>query len=84
MEAGIDSHLWSRSPTVPQISEEQLTRWAESCLRMNHLGTLIQRELKASKENARAGELGNFLTSFLSMGHESLLAMLNQRNEFSN
>jgi hypothetical protein len=57
MEAGIDSHLWSRSPTVPQISEEQLTRWAESCLRMNHLGTLIQRELKASKENARAIDL---------------------------
>jgi hypothetical protein len=40
-----------------QISEELLTRWAESCLYMNHLGTLIQRELSPSKENARAIDL---------------------------
>jgi hypothetical protein len=40
-----------------QISEELLTRWAESCLHMNHLGTLIQRELSPGKENARAIDL---------------------------
>jgi hypothetical protein len=42
---------------VRQISEELLTRWAESCLHMNHLGTLIQRELPASEKNARAIDL---------------------------
>ena len=29
-----------------EISEDTLTRWADTCLRMNHLGTLIQRELE--------------------------------------
>jgi hypothetical protein len=42
---------------VRQISEKLLTRWAESCLHMNHLGTLIQRELPASENNARAIDL---------------------------
>jgi hypothetical protein len=28
------------------ISQQTLTRWAEACLSMNHLGTLVQRELK--------------------------------------
>ena len=42
---------------MEQISEEQLTRWAESCLHMNHLGTLIQRELPATPEHARAIDL---------------------------
>ncbi len=42
---------------MQQISEEQLTRWAESCLHMNRLSTLIQRELPPSKENARAIDL---------------------------
>jgi hypothetical protein len=36
------------------VSEELLTQWAESCLHMNHLGTLVQRELKPTLENARA------------------------------
>jgi hypothetical protein len=40
-----------------QVSEELLTRWAESCLHMNHLGTLVQRELLPNKQNARAIEL---------------------------
>jgi hypothetical protein len=40
-----------------QVSEELLTRWAESCLHMNHLGTLIQRELPATEKNARAIDL---------------------------
>jgi hypothetical protein len=37
-----------------EISEDQLTQWSESCLRMNHLGTLVQRELAPTKEHARA------------------------------
>jgi len=28
------------------ISEDQLTRWATSCLRINHLNTLTQREIR--------------------------------------
>jgi len=30
-----------------EISEDQLTKWADHCLRMNHLGTLVQREIAA-------------------------------------
>ena len=33
-------------PTIA-VPEATLTRWAETCLHMNHLGTLIQRELQA-------------------------------------
>ena len=40
-----------------QIPEELLTRRAESCLHMDHLGTLIQRELLPNKHNARAIDL---------------------------
>lgn len=32
---------------APSISTEQLTRWADSCLRINHLNTLVQREIAA-------------------------------------
>jgi DnaJ domain len=39
------------------ISEEQLSEWALGCLHMNHLGTLVQRELKPTLEHARALEL---------------------------
>lgn len=39
------------------IPKAMLTRWAESCLQMNHHGTLIQRELRPTSENARAIEL---------------------------
>ena len=38
------------------VSIEQLTRWAESCLSINHLNTLVQREIAASA-HARAAEL---------------------------
>lgn len=38
------------------VSIEQLTAWAESCIAMNHLGTLVQRELEAG-DTARASEL---------------------------
>jgi hypothetical protein len=40
-----------------QISRELLTRWADSCLRMNHLGTLIKRELGEQKGSERALDL---------------------------
>lgn len=30
------------------ISSEQLTRWADSCPRINHLKTLVQREIAAN------------------------------------
>jgi hypothetical protein len=38
------------------VSAAKLTEWAESCLRMNHLGTLVQREIDA-KNFIRAREL---------------------------
>lgn len=39
------------------ISEELLSQWALSCIHMNHLGTLVQRELKPTLQHARAIEL---------------------------
>ena len=39
-----------------EIAKQQLTEWAESCLSMNHLNTLVQREIDA-KSLARAREL---------------------------
>ena len=32
-----------------QISQRQLTEWAESCLRINHLNTLVQREVDGGR-----------------------------------
>jgi hypothetical protein len=29
------------------VSQDELTRWAEACLRINHLNTLVQREIAA-------------------------------------
>ena len=40
-----------------RIPMEVLTRWAETCLHMNHLGTLIQRELAPTQEHERAIDL---------------------------
>ena len=41
------------SPGDP-ISQDELTRWAEACLRINHLNTLVQREIAAGAlERAR-------------------------------
>ncbi len=47
------------NPDEPEIkiSEEVLTRWADSCLAMNHLGTLLGRELRKTKKDARAIDL---------------------------
>ncbi len=36
------------------VTVEQASAWAESCLRINHLNTLIQREItQGTKERAR-------------------------------
>lgn len=42
--------------TSQNISTEQLTRWADSCLHINHLNTLVQREI-ASQSLERATDL---------------------------
>ena len=39
-----------------EISKEKLSEWAEACIRMNHLNTLVQREIDA-KSLTRAREL---------------------------
>lgn len=33
------------------IPHEALDRWAETCLRMNHLGTLVHRELESGSKS---------------------------------
>ena len=38
------------------VSVGQLTAWAENCLSINHLGTLVQRAI-ANKDYARAADL---------------------------
>ena len=40
----------------PAISVAQLTRWAGECLSINHLNTLVQREI-ATNSTTRATEL---------------------------
>lgn len=42
--------------TPPTISAEQLTQWADSLLHINHLNTLVQREIEANSLS-RATEL---------------------------
>ncbi|WP_349745323.1 hypothetical protein [Roseateles cavernae] len=42
--------------TTPIITSEQLTRWADECLSINHLNTLVQREIQANSL-ARATDL---------------------------
>jgi hypothetical protein len=42
--------------TPPVVTSEQLTRWADECLSINHLNTLVQREITANSL-ARATEL---------------------------
>jgi hypothetical protein len=41
---------------TPSITVEQLTRWADAALRINHLNTLVQREI-AAKDLVRAADL---------------------------
>lgn len=38
------------------VSVEQLSRWADECLAINHLNTLVQREIESSALS-RASEL---------------------------
>jgi hypothetical protein len=40
----------------PNVTSEQLTTWADSLLHVNHLNTLVQREI-AAKSFDRAAEL---------------------------
>ena len=42
--------------TPPPVTTDQLTLWADSLLRINHLNTLVQREIDA-KSFVRAAEL---------------------------
>jgi hypothetical protein len=44
------------STTPATLTIEQLTRWADSCLHINHLNTLVQREIAANSP-ARATDL---------------------------
>jgi hypothetical protein len=39
-----------------ELSVEQATAWAENCLRINHLNTLVQREIAGGKHE-RATDL---------------------------
>jgi hypothetical protein len=41
---------------MSDITHDQLTQWAESCLRINHLNTLVQREIQGGSK-LRAMEL---------------------------
>ena len=41
---------------MDNVLQAKLTEWAESCLRVNHLNTLVQREIDAGALN-RAKEL---------------------------
>lgn len=45
------------SPGGIQVSEEVLTEWSLSCAHMNHLGTLIQKELRCIGEHTSAIDL---------------------------
>jgi hypothetical protein len=44
------------SDASQSVSLDQLTRWADSCLHINHLNTLVQREI-AANSLARATDL---------------------------
>jgi hypothetical protein len=44
---------------MSEVSQELLTGWARSCLHMQHLGTLIRRELPPTEKNARALDLAD-------------------------
>ena len=41
---------------MTEVTHELLTKWAESCLRINHLNTLVQREI-SDRRLHRAAEL---------------------------
>ncbi len=44
---------------MSEVSQELLTGWARSCLHIQHLGTLIRRELPPIAKNARALDLAD-------------------------
>jgi hypothetical protein len=41
---------------MTEVTNELLTRWAENCIRINHLNTLVQREINDGRLH-RAAEL---------------------------
>jgi hypothetical protein len=42
---------------VHEVTPEQLTTWAENCLRINHLNTLVQREIASASLQRSQAEL---------------------------
>jgi len=42
------------------VSIEQLTAWADNCIHMNHLGTLVGREIEGG-DRERAADCGSRL-----------------------
>jgi hypothetical protein len=46
----------AQSSSMTEVTTELLTKWAESCIRINHLNTLVQREI-SDRRLHRAAEL---------------------------
>ncbi|QNA85047.1 hypothetical protein G4G27_14365 [Sphingomonas sp. So64.6b] len=44
---GVIARVTEREPRVTERERPKLTEWADECLRINHLDTLVQREIKA-------------------------------------
>jgi hypothetical protein len=49
------------TPGCIPVSEELLTEWSLSCVHINHLGTLLQKELRHDGEHANAIDLAERL-----------------------
>jgi hypothetical protein len=49
--------LHMATPGCILVSEELLTEWSLSCVHINHLGTLLQKELRRDGEHANAIDL---------------------------
>jgi hypothetical protein len=45
------------TPGCIPVSEELITEWSLSCMHINHLGTLLQKELRRDGEHANAIDL---------------------------
>jgi hypothetical protein len=50
----VGPHRHQMQPTPPVVTTEQLTQWAESLLHINHLNTLVQREIAAKSLSSAA------------------------------
>jgi hypothetical protein len=67
-----------------KINRQYLTEWAETVMHMNHLGTLVQREIEGDDLEKRLiflreqeEEHGSFLTNFMKAGQQSLMDIAN-------